>query len=500
CEIVTKYCKRDNLESLARRIRPRLRGLKSNIVHVDIKDLIQETSLVIPYEKEINKRPFVSNNDIIFDDMEPYYMEYLPSSAAWICDLVKDTVTGRLPFELCLPHIEYIHQVINAPAAPYLHFRIDDFCYGIDSLNVRFTKDNPQKRLRVPCPEEFFTEMFFELGIKLVKDEKRIRYNQTIDMLGGLSEAAMFFSGISLDILKSFKSEPITYGQIKGNIKSGGNIPIDIPFIQWIDRLPIHRRRIGKQRYKEYLKENLSKYASVQEVIEKLIDRGALRLKWKLNKCTYCDKEYWVNDIKINSPIYCPGCNKKIILRNKVELGYELNELVKLSIKEGIIPVILTARFLKNLTSSGFFWLPGIKCISEFGKHDLDIIACCDGHLICAECKTLDDTKEESKTWEKIANQIIKQIKLIKTLRIETFVIAALCDKFPDHFKNKISEITGKSIGILFLTKKDLLEGIRRKTSKDEPSGLTRIIDILPFQVPIKKKKKKKKGKRFVSF
>ena len=501
CQLVSKSCDNSSLEALARRIRPRLRKLKSRIAHVDVRESIYDIPLVIPYDREVQMRPIVSNKAISIEGIRPFYEEYLPSTAAWICDLVKDNQTGRAPFDPCLPPRESASQVLNAPDPPHFRFGINTLGYGIDSMNIRFTKQNQSISFRVPSAEELLGEMLIESGFKLVKDEKRIRYAQTIDMFGGLLGTARFFSGISLKILEAFKSERLTYGQIKAGAKLGKNKSRRIPmFLKVANKLPEHSKRVAKQRHFEYLKENLSLYASENEIIEKLIDRGVLRRKWKLDKCPYCDKGYWVDHLEIDAPTICPGCYKKIPLGHKFQLGYELNELVGLSIREGIIPVILTGRFLYNLTNKGFFWLPGIRYSRGSMQSDFDILACCDGYFIAAECKTLIETGTESGIWTKLADQVKIRVDLGKICGIETLIIAAMCKEFPKDFKSEVLKMTDQNISVFFLNKDDLLEGHRRVPSGGQQRRLMRINDILPPKTFPSEKKRRKRGKRFVSF
>ncbi|MCG7851870.1 MAG: hypothetical protein MIO92_05055 [Methanosarcinaceae archaeon] len=491
CELVTKACKSDLLESLARRIRPRLKRLKSKIAHVDVKDLIQEIPLIIPYDKETQKRFLVSKKAVIIEDIIPFYNDYLPSGAAWICDLVKDSETGRLPYELCLPHRDSALQVLNAPDPPSIRLGGTIFGCGIDAINVLFTKNSQSISFRVPSAEELLEEMLIEAGVKPLKDEKRIRYSQTIDMFGDLSETAMFFSGISLRILEAFDSNKLTYSQIKGKAKLGKNKPKETSvFLDLTNRLPDHSKNIAKRRYIEYSKESLSRHASEIEIIEKLVERGVLRRKWKLDKCPYCDKEYWVDDLKIHNPMFCPGCHKKIPLRDKFQLGYELNELVSLSISEGIVPVILAARFLKNLTDKGFFWLPGTKCSWRSLNTDIDILACCDGHVVAVECKTLSETNIESETWNEIASQVKREVDLLKICAIKIMVFAAMCKEFPQEFMDKVLKITGNDISVLFLNKEDLMDGHRRLSFRGQQTRLMRLSDILLSQPLLRPKKR----------
>ncbi len=501
CELVSKSCDSSSLEALARRIRPRLRKSKSGIAHVDVRESTYDIPLVIPYDREVHIRPIVSNEAISIEGIRPFYEEYLPPTAAWICDLVKDNHTGRAPFDMCLPPRKSASQVLNVADPPRIRFGINALGYGIDCMNIRFTKKEQSISFRVPSAEELLEEMLIESGFKLHKDEKRIRYTQTIDMFGGLLDTARFFSGISLRILEVFESETLTYEQIKEKAKLGKKKSKKTPaFVKWASRLPEHSKRVATQRYLKYLKENLSLHSSENEIIEKLIDRGALRRKWKLDTCPYCDKDYWADHLEIHAPMVCPGCHKKIPLRDKFKLGYELNELVRLSMKEGIIPVILTGRFLYNLTDKGFFWLPGMKCSRVSVPSDFDILACCDGHLIAVECKTLSETATDSGTWERIADQVKRRVDLGRICGIETLIIAAMCKEFPKDFKSEILKLAGQDMSVFLLNKDDLLEGYRRVPSGGQQRRLMRIDDILPPKTPPSKKKRKKRGKRFVSF
>jgi len=500
CEFITKACKTKLLESLARRIRPRLKRLNSKIIHVDVKELVQELPLVIPYDQQELKRFIVSDKAAIIEDVAPVYKNYLSSSAAWICDLVEDSETRRVPYDLCLPPKESASQVLNSPDPPRFRLGLNAFGIGIDSINVRFTMNDQSILFRVPRPEELLEELLIESGVKPLKDEKSIRYNQSIDIFQGLSEAAKFLSGTSLQIINSLKSGTLTFGQIKAQAKLGKKqTKKDSAFISWSRRLPEHSKRTAKRRYAEYSKQNFGPHASESEIIEKLLELGVLRRRWKLDKCPYCDKEYWVAELKISEPMFCPGCHKKIYLRDKFQLGYELNELVALSIREGIVPVVLTARFLRNLTDSGFFWLPGIKCSWKSLKTDLDIIACCDGRLVAAECKTLSNTNIKSKTWMEIASQIEQKVGLLKNCGIQVLVISAMCEEFPKGFEKRILGVIGNDMSILLLNRVELLDGERRVPYNHQTRRM-RLNDIMQLQSLPKRIKRKKRGKRFVSF
>ena len=457
--------------------------------------------MVIPYERQLQIRPHVSGKSISLDGVGPTYKDQLPSHVAWMCDLIKDLRTSRLPYELCLPPRESVIQVLNAPDPPRIKFGINAVGYGIDSINIRFTAKDHSLTFRVPNEYEIIEEIISEAGFRPIKDEKKTRYTQAIEVFGGFLDAARFFSGTSLKILNAFKSKKLTYDQIKGEAKLGKGKEKKTPhFLEWASRLPKHAQKVAKNRYRDFSIENLGKEASENEIIEKLIRLGVLTRKWKLDKCPYCDKDYWVDNLEIQASMFCPGCHNRVEFRDKVQLGYVINELVSLSIEEGIIPVTLTTRFLYNLTDQGFLCVPGIKFKSDSLQTDFDILACCDGHLVAAECKTLDEVPSNSSSWAEVADQVKQQIEVAKIIGIESFIVSAMCDEFPEQFIELVIESTGPSISTFFVNKSDLESGYRHLPSVSDQKRLMRINDILPKPSVFIKRKSKKKGDRIVSF
>lgn len=508
CEINSNYCiiasETGNLgvsESLARRIRPRLRKPLSRITYVDVMEPPQGIPLVIPYNTEVYRRLITSGNVVLVEEANLFYKDYLPSSAAWMCDLVKDARTGRQPYDLCIPPRMSSIQVLNSPNPPQLRLGTNTVGLGCDSINVRLVKSENTTSFRVPTSEELLEEILVELGVQPLKDEKRTRYVQAMAILGGFSEAAILLSGDSLRIIEVLRNNKLTFGQIKGKAKLGKAQTKPTPlFLELTKDFPQHSKNIAERRYAEYSKRNLSRHATAEEIIEKLVERGVLKRKWKLDNCPFCEKVYWVDDLKINGPMVCPGCQRTIPLKDKFELGYELNELVGLAIEEGIVPVVLTARFLKHLTSSGFQWISGVKCSWKSGKSDLDIFSCCDGHLVAAECKTLDKIGNKSKTWKEIADQLDRQIDLLISCGVEVLVIGAMCTEFPKWFIKRVINSCRRDISSVFLTRDDLLSGERRMPFGKGQTRRMSLVDVLIADKSEKMRRRRKKGGRTVSF
>lgn len=508
CVIRSSTVAEHRLEYLAKRLRPRLKS--SEIEYVDVKNSTESAPIIVPYDKNINAKVIASGNQISFECIAPDLVQYTRSTNSWICDFVKETDTNRALCELVLPPRNSATQVLNTLAPPRIGLRLDKLRCGPDSLSLKCSSNEPVISFGNPNAEEVITEILKEAGIQPSKDEKRIRYSQVINMLGGLEEAFLAFSGSSRKVIEVFIQEnskssalsnPLTIQEIKSKAQlSTSGTAASRPLFDTLSKhLPKHAKHIAQQRFEKYFEYDISHGTKEQEIVNRLVERGILKRKWKLDTCSLCDKKYWVEHIDINKPVHCPGCGNIIILSNIVNLGYELNELVHLAIREGIIPVVLTAHFLYNTTSKGFIWLPGVKCESGRIKTDFDLICICDGHLIAAECKGLDKVKNNSRVWPDIVSQLENPLKLAQTARFEGFIIASLRKDYPQHFRNKLDKMKGNSFKISYLNNEDLTSG-RRKIKRGEHEWPITINDLLSRDIKRKPRMRKIKGTRRISF
>jgi hypothetical protein len=169
-------------------------------------------------------------------------------------------------------------------------------------------------------------------------------------------------------------------------------------------------------------------------------------------------------------------------------MGYSIHRLVGHAIRQGIVPVVLAGRFLKNMTHRGFLWVPGVKYKWNDEDGDLDILACCDGHIVVGECKTLDDTPPDASLWEKILEQFGATIKLGKACKASFAVLAVMADGYPAGFQQRVDDLARPSMRCLLLNKQDLEQGDRPLNAEAE--GQSRnlslrdlIIDPMPETV-----------------
>ena len=508
CVIRSSSVDKKKLDYLASRLRPRLK--KSRYEYVDVKTEVNIAPVVVPYEKETHTKVYISKNRLSFDSIKPDFVDCLRSFDSWICDFVKESESNRALCELVLPPRNSAIQVLNTPTPPRFNLNTDEIRWGPDALNVKCSSNNPTVSFSVPTSEELITEILKESGINIIKDEKRVRYNQILRMLGGLKNAFLTFSGSSLKIIKAFLKDrpnstnhiPLTLGEIKSNarLKKTGKENTNLIFKILDDYLPRHAKFVANQRFRKYYDQDISHGREEQAILDKLIQQGILKREWKLEKCIFCDKDYWVDHIDIDKPVKCPGCGNIITLKGQIVLGYELNELVRLGINEGIIPVILTANFLYNTTSKGFIWAPGIKFRYREQLCDFDLVCICDGHLLAAECKTLSETKSSSGTWSKISKQLEKTLSIAQHAEIEAFIMSSLNSSYSESFKKECKLMGKKKIlNIFLLNNQDLTSG-KRYIKRGKHNWPITVEDLLASEAKRRAKPKKSRGKRTITF
>lgn len=298
-----------------------------------------------------------------------------------------------------------------------------------------------------------------------------------------IKEAAIALTGTSWKVISALKSEPLTYDSLLGKAKTRKTKKtIRLPKIA--DMVSQHQnglyRELFEKRVKRELTDSISDVTPIEQILEYFVKRNVVIRKWKLDQCPGCEREYWDNDLDIRKPLLCPGCQTYIPFKEKVRLGYELNPLVQLALDEGIRPVVLTARFLKNLTFHGFLMYPGVKLKKSKKETDIDICAIGDGVLIAGECKNLSDFKKNGKVlWREILSQLTVPIGIAKTCGFQLFFVASLTDRYPKNFQCEVLNLAGDSLKFLFLTREDLENGRRKYTDKDGNERTVYLRDIL---------------------
>jgi len=447
------------------------------------------------YEKEETINLTVNENEVTVPYISPALTK-LPLHSTWCCDLVKEQNTLRYPFELSLPKTKPIIELLNLPSGSFANFN-NVIGFGREFISTIFTTNNDHRPISfcLPTSREIFETVLSPAGITIKKDEKNIRYSETLNLFGDLSSACFALTGISGKIINALAHKPLTYDELCGAAKLGKNkTKKELPEFStlFLNNLYGTPKGIAEKRMQSSHSKVLTKNTPANEALEILTSMGVIRRKWKLSSCLSCDKPYWVTHLDITKPIFCPGCDNAIHLKDKMEIGYELNELVRLSVhEEGITPVLLTARFLKNLTNYGYTWYPGAKVQFDKQDTDLDLLACCDGSLITGECKSLSGPTSQAK-WNEIREQLILPIDVAKKCGFSVFFVSSFTDTYSRKFKADLKKLAGDNLKLLFICRKDLEQGYSEEMNDE---GIPRKINMNTILNPRKKNRNRKSNK-----
>lgn len=497
CQVVTAEENNNACRKIAMSLRARLQKEKGETYHVDVIK-----SVVAPYLQcyEKKQNSIISRNGAIItaQRINQLYEEHHSLSNVWYLDLVKAQKTNRYPFEFALPKDADILDLLNIPSGQFVVFRkLVSFSEECLSISLTSSDSSSNVRFELPSEQELFEVIFRRDQWRLRNDEKNTRYTKALALFPHLTDAATALTGTSWKIINALKAEPLTADSLRGKAKLGKH-KNSIPLPKIADM--VRQRQDGlygelfERRVKRELMDTISDVMPVEHILEYLVKRGVLFRKWKLDQCPGCEREYWETDLDIRKPLLCPGCKTYIPYKDKVQLGYELNPLMRLALDEGMRPVILTARFLGHLTSHGFLMYPGAKLKKSAQETDIDICAIGDESLIAGECKDLIDFKKDGKIlWGEILSKLTLPIEVAKACRFRVFFVASLTDRYPNSFQSKVKKIAGDSLKILFLTRKDLESGRRKYIDKEGHECTLNLHDILnppkPFRIPKDKQK-----------
>jgi hypothetical protein len=469
---------------------------KTKTYHVDVK-----TSVVAPcaqcYEKNQNATISRDGAIVTVPRIDPVY-EPSSSSSLWYLDLVKARKTNRYPFEFALPKDEDLLDLLNIPSGQFVAFRrLISFSEECLSISLASSESSSNVRFELPSERELFEVIFQRDNWKVRADEKNTRYTRFLRLFPGLSDAALALTGISWRIIDALRSNPLTDNDLQGRAKLGKRKKY-VPLPEIADM--VRNRYSGlfgeifERRVKKELHDTISQGTSAEHITEYLVKRNVILRKWKLDQCPGCKREYWATDLDIRVPLLCPGCRTYIPYKDTVRLGYELNPLVELALEEGARPVLLTARFLRNLTWHGFLMCPGVKLKRDDRETDIDLCAIADEVLIAGECKNLAAFNKNGKVlWGEILSQLTVPIEVAKACGFRVFFVASLTDRYPKSFMEGISTLAGDSLELLFLNREDLESGIRKYHDKEGHERTLTLRDVLKPPKPSRFSENKRK-------
>lgn len=392
--------------------------------------------------------------------LEPYLQ-----SGTWVVELLRDQRTRRVPGELALPSRRGALDALNAPIPPLLPQSPRRYGMGFSGLNFRCCRDVEVDRHRLPTSEEVLSSILVENNVTSTRDEKRSLYEPAIRLFGGLPQAAEAFVDPMGSVLEALRNGPRRLDEIMNATKLGNRVLPGLARPEGLEsaleRESPMMQRIATERFDAYWDLHFPGEAKVPSLLEHWADRGVLRRRWQLPKCSRCGLDGWTDNIDILQPVVCQGCGERLRLPDRVPLGYDLNRVVMRAVEQGLGPVALTGRFLNDFCYQGFLGLPGVKYRWDGRDGDIDFIAACDRHLVFAECKDLAETGTESPTWTYIFHQFQALVEVAEHCDADLVVLAVRAADFPRDWRVRVHELVRGRVKALILDGGILEQGNR---------------------------------------
>lgn len=416
--------------------------------------------------------------------------EMFGSRVSWMVDLVEDATKRRSPFELSLPPGRTTTEILNAPSPPGVsHSLVVPYGLGVDSINVRCTNREELISHWLPTDREVLEELLHQHGLRSQEDEKRACYLPALKLLGGLEQASSTLSGDRGSILQELAKGPATAHELKGRLQLGnGKIPElnrdkDFEFLlQWLTPT---QQRVGRQRLRHHWRRTLPRNSKLQSLLEHWVSNGILRRLFRIGSCPVCQTTHHETELNITRPYPCPGCGASIPVPESLVVEYQLQPILEVALRQGLMPVALTGHFLRNLTHHGFLWLPGLKYTHAGVRGDIDLVASCDGHLVLAECKSRDQSDPSTIEWPKVLDQVRALAAVGRACRASFVVLATMIDAYLQHILDEVESIGSADMPVHLLNRLDLEKGHR--WIKEEPFSMAYPLplgDLLPDVFP----------------
>ncbi len=452
---------------------------------VDYRPPQNRLARVLPYESATTCTAELDGRCLTFMPPSPSAFRGSAPSESWFVDILDDANTNRAVGDIQLPESLVVPELLNGPCPPnFEQSVIPRFGDGSDSINVRCSRTTNVIRFLIPSPDEVLEELLREHGYEIIHDEKRSSYIPTIDRFGSLHRAAEAFVGQSGEILRTLMGRTLLPDEIRSACKLGSSELAGNNYLAAIDMMLRHEsdrtRRIARKRFENFADSHTPEKRTLGALLEHWADKSILTRCWQLGPCRRCNQKHFEERLDIQCPILCPNCGNRMSLPERVRVGYSLDRPVEHSLKEGIIPIVLAGRFLRNMTTRGFFWLPGVKYHKGGIGGDIDFLACCDGLLIFGEAKT---SPRRSDVWNQATDQFLELAGVAQACNAALVVFAAQVPQFPSDVSKKIeAELTGK-IPFLLLNNGDLELGFRQTSESGAMSRLA-FGNLIPAEFP----------------
>lgn len=375
--------------------------LGSDFTHIDIAQIANYIPVTKYPESEVTKEIGWSDNETIFEAPLPEFDLELLNDEAWVvdCDLSDFRTQRQSYFPPRRPgQVEVLEKCTYGKFAP-LYIYGGPWRFSGQGVACLTTVKRRLHKLRVPEPEAIFEPILSQAGYDFKVSDKCGYVRSTIDILNkACQQKILRKKGFRHLFYQMADGRPLTRDQIRSLVKPGEDT--------------------GE------LDDFLLSMLSVNGFF-----RGATY------RCPSCGVSSWHHVAALSEILTCPGCARSLQPPLEFLYSFKMSTLLETTVKQGGIPVILTEGVLRNLARKTRYTIPGVIATDSKGAQvDIDILASCDGHVVCVECKTLDK-EPKSSSITRIVEQLEKDYELAARLDADVFAVSLLSNNVPDKIR-----------------------------------------------------------------
>lgn len=486
------------LERFARRLRAGLRNL-SPLKHVLVNRRDLWAASACGYERithvplEISPGP---TRVVSVRCPAPELATAFRSGRRWCVDIKGDVRTGRALEGFSTGGRSAIMDVLRAPfPEKATHTKSPSLGESAFGITLRPKSADEPFRFALPSAQESLESLLLEAGLTVGADEKRPVYERALQLLGGLSQASRVLRGDSLQILLALaKQERMTVAEINREVKLGKKLR-DAPQLPLVSQKviasqPQHLRGCVRDRFERYFQREIYTSEVSSALFEKWTYHDLVSPQLRLGPCPRCKSTYWAaTQADEEPPQRCVGCQESLSGR-LVQKGFSINPELKLAIEQGLVPVVLTANYLRRRTTNSFLWLPGVKGELNGDPYDIDIFALCDGWLVLAECKGLEGVPP-TRFDSEILPQFRRLVDVSKACRGQVVLLASLARRYPGTYSKFARRAEQPDMSVRLLRRADL-----ERTPNWALGGEHSLRALLPRPKRKRRRKRKKKARK----
>lgn len=343
-----------------------------------------------------------------------------------------------------------------------------------DWLSFRVKRSTEHVKAQLPREEDLFASLLDCRGYSSHTTDK-CRYTRgIIKLLGEYSDA---------HILRDSSVRELLYAMARGEAYSIGEMKSFL--------------RPGAEE---------SRHQEVDQLISDLALSGVFLRGYRI-LCPACDLTRWYRMHDVSETMQCAGCLSNLQPPIEAPFSYKLNELLVRGIEQGAIPLLLTILVLSTLGHESFLFMPGVEAQQHDSTVDIDLLAACNGHLVVAECKDLQEGCA-SESIQEIVGQLRNSVEIAADLGARLVFLSTLLDQSPTELQRGVDLIERRhsEITIRIILKADLERGYLTRPAGPPlaPADADRLIrigltDLLPRPKSRKEGWIREPGRRWVS-